>query len=371
MSDLRIVQVVPNLEPGGTQRLVIELVRRTRRSRTCLVVCLDEKGDWALEVERHGVPVVALNRRPGFRPALGWQIARLARQHSTDVLHCHHYSAFVYGWMAATLIGAGVVFTEHGRLSDGPPSRKRRIINPFLGRAGGMIFAVSGKLREHMIAEGLPASRIGIIHNGIDPGAMGSPEAREAARRALGLPGDVVVIGTAARFDAVKDIGTLLRAVRHLQDAHPTSRLVLFGDGPERLALTLTCSELGLDPVVTFAGYRSDVRQLLPALDIFVNCSTSEGISLTILEAMAAGLPVVGTEVGGNPEIIVAGVTGLLVPTRNPKQLAAALAELSTDRERRAALGAAGRQRLLSAFAIERMIVDYEAQYARASRRTS
>src|SRR4051794_805843 len=117
-----IAQVVLSLSPGGTERLVIELSKRTRNA-VRVVICLDEEGAWSPELEAHGIPVVALRRQPGFRPGLGLKIARTARQFGASILHCHHYSPFVYGKIAAAVMpGLRVVFTEHGRLSDGPPS---------------------------------------------------------------------------------------------------------------------------------------------------------------------------------------------------------------------------------------------------------
>jgi glycosyltransferase involved in cell wall biosynthesis len=368
MAGLRVVQVVLSLAPGGTERLVLELVRRTRAYCDSLVCCLDEEGAWAADLKSEGVPVISLARREGFQPSLGWRIASLVRRHCATVLHCHHYTPFVYGRIAAALTGAGLVFTEHGRLSDSRPSVKRRIVNPVLGRLGGAIFAVSGQLREHMLAEGLPASRVSVIRNGIDPGPPPTAAARCLARRALGLPNDALIVGTAARLDTVKDLGTLLAAFGHLRNSVTSAHLVVLGEGPERQALASQSVALGLNGCVLFAGYRHDIRELLPGMDIFVNSSTSEGISLTILEAMAAALPVVATAVGGTPEVVISNETGLLVPARDPYRLAAALLELSASPERRNAFGGQSRKRVLEYFTIDRMVADYVEQYQRAAR---
>jgi glycosyltransferase involved in cell wall biosynthesis len=142
---------------------------------------------------------------------------------------------------------------------------------------------------------------------------------------------------------------------------------VLIGDGPERTALIAQCCALGFQDRVTFAGHRVDVRDLLPAFDVFVNCSVSEGISLTILEAMAAGLPVVATSVGGTPEIVVHESTGLLVAPRESPQLAAAVVRLISSGDERALYGDAGRQRVLSHFTITRMVDSYLEQYAQVA----
>jgi glycosyltransferase involved in cell wall biosynthesis len=348
----------------------MDLVRRSRDTCESAVCCLEAEGAWAPELTGEGVPVTALHRQPGFHPGLGARLAAVASAFGADVLHCHQYSAFVYGRIGAAIARTGLVFTEHGRLGDHAPSRKRRLVNPILGRvSGGPIFSVSHHLRQHMIAEGFPAARVGVIHNGIDPGPEPTADARVRARQTLGLRADDLVIGTAARLDPVKDFTTLLTAFREVRDAVPAAKLVILGDGPERDHLTAARAALGLDADVTLAGHRADVRELLPGFDVFVNSSTSEGISLTILEGMAAALPVVATRVGGTPEIIEEGRTGALVRPRDPKELAGLLLALLGDPTARAVLGRRGRTRVLAHFTIERMVAEYVAQYARAAGR--
>src|SRR4051812_16774442 len=123
-----VLQVVLTLAPGGTERLVIQIVQQLSERFDMAVCCLDEPGAWADDLSRGGVPVTALHRAPGFHPSIAWRIAALARRHRASVLHCHHYSPFVYGRLAAMLVpGTRVVFTEHGRLSDAAPSGKRRV----------------------------------------------------------------------------------------------------------------------------------------------------------------------------------------------------------------------------------------------------
>jgi L-malate glycosyltransferase len=361
-----VMQVVLSLSPGGTERLVIELVRRLSDRFRMLVCCLDEPGAWAPELTALGVPVLALHRQPGFQPALGLRLARLAAAHDISMLHAHHYSPFVYARIAAVAQRRlGVVFTEHGRLSDAPPSRKRRLANLALARTRAPMFAVSAALREHMIAEGFPGGRLGVIHNGVDPAVDGD---RRAARALLGIPPDAFLIGTVARLDAVKDLGTFVAAVARIRRRVPAVRAVIVGDGDERSALAAAIHDSGCEGVISLIGFRSDARALLPALDVFVNCSISEGISLTILEAMAAGVPVVATRVGGTPEIVVDGRTGLLVEARSPGDLGAALERLAGDSVTRVGMGAAGRARVADGFTLERMAADYARVYDEGAR---
>src|SRR5262249_37372907 len=143
----RVLQVVLRMTPGGTERLVLEICKRVRRDFEVTLCCLDDEGEWAGELRDEGIEVIALRREPGFRPSLGGRIAALAAERSIDLLHCHQYSPFVYGWIAAQLNRRlRVVFTEHGRLSDAPPSWKRRLVNPLLSRFHGEIVAVSHEL---------------------------------------------------------------------------------------------------------------------------------------------------------------------------------------------------------------------------------
>ncbi|MBI2221532.1 MAG: glycosyltransferase [Acidobacteria bacterium] len=361
---VRVMHVVLSLDPGGTERLVLDLVGRLEAEAESVVCCLDSRGRWGAALAQDGVPVYALGRRPGFDGPLGWRIAALAARHDVSVLHCHHYSPFVYGRLAAMLrSGLRVVFTEHGRLSDAGPSRKRRWINPFLSRLPARIFAVSEDLRNHMVAEGIAPRRVRVLYNGIDPGRPTTRALRRAARALLGLPEHATVVGTVARLDAVKDLGTLIQGFAALPAAGQDDLLVIAGDGPELESLREQCRAAGVGGRVRFVGHQSDVRAILPAFDAYANSSVHEGVSLTILEAMAASLPVVATRVGGTPEVIVDGETGVLVPPRAPRAIARALASVLARPDRGQRLGEAGRFRVEAHFHIDQMLAAYLREY--------
>ncbi len=363
VSKLRVMQLVLSLSPGGTERLVIEIVRALSARMECVVCCLDEPGAWAAEVEALQVPVLTLSRRPGFHPRLAVDLARVLEQHQIDVVHCHHYSPFVYGVLASLLRrSTQLVFTEHGKLSGAGPSRKRRWVNPLLSRRRGQFCAVSEDLRRHMIAEGFQPERLSVLYNGVDPGERPSDFDRYAARVVLGLPSDAYVIGTVGRLDPVKNLELLVETHALVAKANDRARLVIVGDGPERHPLEAKAAALGISASVSFAGFRQDVRFLMPAFDVFVNCSTYEGVSLTILEAMATALPVIATPAGGNPEVVVDRETGLLV-RGNARRLAEAIAHLAIDGTRQRQMGDAGRRRVEQHFSIARMVEDYASLY--------
>lgn len=362
MSDARVLQVVLGLNPGGTERLVIELATRLHGRIPTAICCLDDEGAWAAEVEARGVRVHALHRPPGFHPSLGRAVAAAARRHGATVIHAHHYSPFVYS--ACTRLAGlrtPIVFTEHGRLSDAGPSGKRRLANWFLQRLAARSYGVSNDVRLHIVAEGFAPDAVGVIYNGIDVGPAPAAALRTDVRQSLGVDDGTFVLATIARLDPVKDLGVLLDAVHATGDV--PMLLLVIGDGSERPALEAQAAALGLGARVRFLGHRNDARQWLAGCDAYVNTSISEGVSLTILEGMAACLPVVATAVGGTPEV-VDDACGVLIPARDPAACAAALRRLASDRHARETMGAAGRQRVESRFTLDRMVNDYAAVYA-------
>lgn len=362
MNRPNVLQVVLSLNPGGTERLVVELVKRLRPELSMAVCCLDEEGSWGETLRRENVTVVALRRREGFRPQLGRAIAKAAAQHGARVVHCHHYSPFVYASIARLWAPhLKIVFTEHGRLNDSGPSPKRRTANRVLAHAPRTVVTVSSDLKQHLVAEGFPTDKVNVIYNGIDVGPLPDRAARGRIRQQLGIDDRTIVVGTVARLDPVKDLQTLVRALGAPEASRPMTLLVI-GDGSERGQIEAAARDAGVASFVRFLGHRDDARELLAGCDVYANSSISEGISLTILEAMAAGLPVVATRVGGTPEIVDTSC-GRLVPSRDPASLATTLSELAGDAALRCVLGRAARARVEQHFTLDRMIAEYRDAY--------
>lgn len=367
-SSRKLMQVVLSLNPGGTERLVVHLTRAARARFDVSVCCLDEIGLWGEDLRSQGIDVFTLGRQPGFHPGLSRGLARAAAARGVNLLHCHHYSPYVYGCLARLFRpGLRIIMTEHGRLSDEAPSWKRRLVTPALGVAGARTFAVSDDLRRYMMSAGFPAS-LGVIPNGIEVGSVPDTRDRAAARLALGLADHDLVIGTVGRLDPVKDLTTLIEAFVIVAARIPQARLIVAGSGPEHGRLETAAAGLLVDGRIRLLGHREDARALLPAFDLFVNTSISEGISLTLLEAMAARLPIAATAVGGTPEVVVDGETGRLFAPRDPAACADVLAQFLGSEAERTALGAAGRLRVESLFAIEIMTARYTDLYDRLSR---
>ncbi len=234
-----------------------------------------------------------------------------------------------------------------------------------LAHAPREVVTVSSDLKQHLVAEGFPAGKVSVIHNGIEIGPLPGGDLRAQLRRELGIADHEVVVGTVARLDPVKDLHTLIRAIGLQPPGRAPMTLLVIGDGDERASLEAAARDIGAGSI-RFLGHREDARDLLAGCDLFANSSISEGISLTILEAMAAGLPVVATRVGGTPEIVDATAAGWC--RRATRQ---ALAEALASLRRRSGSaatrsGATARARVEQHFTLDRMVREYrDAYYAR------
>jgi glycosyltransferase involved in cell wall biosynthesis len=226
------------------------------------------------------------------------------------------------------------------------------------------LLSVSTRLAERMAHDiGFPPERVRTIHNGVELARFTGRPSRADARAALGLPSDAPVVGTLGRLVAVKDHATLLDAAARLSREGLNPFVIIAGDGPLRRDTEERAVALGIAPRIRLLGHRKDVETVLAALDVFVLSSRSEGLNNTILEAMAAGLPVVATRVGGADEMVIDGVTGLLVSPGSDEALAAALRRLLANAGQAAAMGRAGRARVERDFDLVKTVQKYERLY--------
>lgn len=365
---LTIGHVVLSLDVGGLERVVATLAaaQHTAGSRV-FVYCLDRTGALAEPLPPAGIPVrLARRRARGFDPAAVWRLALMLRSDGVNVVHCHNHGALVYGALAARLAGCPrVVYTVHGAKTS-----QRKATGRFqqLGLVREIVF-VSSHARGIARQAGLTRDEhVHTVVNGIDVAAFLANEAGgRRVRRELGISADAPVCGIVARLTPAKDHRTLLDAMSRLRGAHPGLHCIVVGDGELRDELRRETAARGLDAAVHFVGSRGNVVDYLAAMDVFVLSSVTEGLAMTLLEAMAAGRPVVATRVGGNPEVIDEKVTGLLVPARDPEALAGAIASLLVDRERAIAMGAAGRARVGEKFSLDAMVRRYASIYDEAA----
>jgi sugar transferase (PEP-CTERM/EpsH1 system associated) len=295
------------------------------------------------------------------------RMARLFRRFRPDIVHTRNWTC-LDAIIGARLAGVRVVIQgEHGRDAADPEGRNRlrRRIRRSLAPLVTRYVTVSRDLYRWLVEDvGIPRRKVTQIYNGVDCERF-APADRREARRAAGLPEEGMLIGTVGRLDPVKDYAGLIRAFALLPQA-PKSWLVIVGEGPCRADLLGLTLRLGLGDRVRLLGVRDDVPRLLQGLDCFVLSSLGEGIANAILEAMATGLPVVATRVGGNPELVADGGNGLLVPAADPPALAAAMTRYMADPALAAEHGRKGRARAEGEFGTDRMFEAYEALYCQA-----
>ncbi len=295
-------------------------------------------------LDEQGIPVHHLGRGR-FDPRILTDLVALARRRKTRILHVHGYAAADFGRVAARMAGAKLVLHEH--FADPRMPAYQALADRLLASLTDRAIAVSHSTRDFLVSErSVPAERIRLIWNGA-PLAEFAPAGRDralAARRDLGLPEDAIVIGAIGRLNAQKGHTHLLDAAALLRARLPDVRTLIVGDGDLMDELRGQVARLRLEDRVVFAGHRTDVPDLLAALDVFCISSLYEGTPLTLFEAMAAGRPIVSTAVDGCREILEDGVSGLLVPPADASALAGALERAVTDAALRGALGRRARE---------------------------
>jgi glycosyltransferase involved in cell wall biosynthesis len=303
-----------------------------------------------------GIDVQRVAKRPGFDITLPLRLTTLFRRRRVGVVHTHNRQPLIFGAPAGKLAGAKVVHTRHG---PGRGTRREQWLRRAAGTLVDAYVAVSPALATLARELGdCSDGKLKVIENGIDLEKFGGASGERAAARAeLGVPPDAWVIGSVGRLAREKDYPLLVRAAAPLLG--PLGRLVLVGDGGEAAAIRAEIDARGVAPFVSMAGVRHDIPRCLAALDAFALSSRLEGLPLCALEAMAAGLPLVATAVGGLPALIEEGVTGFLVPAGDEQALARALAALRDDPARARAVGERGRAHVRRLYASDAMVRRY------------
>ncbi|HEX8984156.1 MAG TPA: glycosyltransferase [Bryobacteraceae bacterium] len=359
---LKIAHIVLSLEPGGMERFVCNLVSSADlRGTPTLVVCLDERGGLAGVVEEAGGTVLLLQRESGFDAPLVFRLARALRDAGVTAIHTHSLDAMLYGGLAAALAGVpNRIHTQHNTQLRAY-SLKDRVKFRIASRLFSSIAAVSAETARELLAHGVEARKLCLIPNGIEASAF------SAVRKPLnGAPR----IGCVARLSSEKGVEHLIEAFAGVRKQFPKAQLAIAGQGPLQETLEARARALNLNGSVEFLGFRPNVAPFLRSLDLFVLPSLTEGIPLALLEAMAAGLPVVATAVGGVPEVIEDGVSGVLVPHGNAEALERSVIGLLAAPERCAALGAKASAHIESEFSLAQMALRYRGLYCREPQTT-
>lgn len=364
---MRILHLIETLDFGGAEKIVISLANATAASHEVAICCVKHVGELGGEVDTR-VKVFALGKGEGNDPRLPWRLARILREGRYDVLHTHNWGVFLEGGIGAMLAGTPVrVHTVHGPYREYPPGivprlklALRHLLERRVARHFDRVAGVSDAIARYMVHDiGMSPVNVCTVHNGI-------PVQDAGIAAPAGGPEEAVFL-TVGRLAEIKNHALMLRAFRRALDAGARARLRIAGDGPERGAIDARRRELGLEQAVDLLGFRDDIPELLRGADVFLLTSRYEGISVALLESMRAGLPVIATRVGGIPETVRDGETGLLFGAEDESGIAGAIEGLARDRARREALGRRAREVLREEFSLERMTGRYLDFYARAA----
>lgn len=355
----RVLQLLWSLDIGGAEKFVMNFVRHLDRSRYAPSICvLDADGPLRTEAESLGVPVFRLRRGPV--PVLIARLLNVVRRWQPDLIHAHSLAPGFYGALAGALSRTPVLTTRHGRPEE---SAEKSIVRTLSYRFTDRFIAVSDQVRQLLIdVSAAPAERFYTVLNGIDTAHFA--DARDAGLRAeLGIPESSFTFGTVGRLGVSKAQHIMIDAMKSLTDRGEDAFLVIAGDGPLRQELEQQVSELRLESHVRMLGNWHNVASLLKCLDAFVLSSIDEGVPLSLLEAMAAGLPSVVTHIGGIPEVVTDGTHGLMVPVKDTQAFAAAMERLMSEPELRTRLGKAASELVRARFDIEHMMREYYRHY--------
>lgn len=370
---MRLLHVITRLPVGGAERLLVDIVRHLPGGQfESLVCCIQERGELAADIESAGVPLVCLNRMRSKR--FDWRavgdLANLMRRQRIDLVHTHLYHANLYGRLAALRVGLPAIATVHNTYHR--TKLHRQLINGLLARASARVIAVSDDIRRDLVRhDRIPEHKIATIENGLDVSRIASALPREDARARLGIRDESFALGCVARLEEQKGHRFLIEAlgllVKEVPGISGKMKVFLVGDGRLRNELERRASSLGVQDIVCFLGTRHDVADILRALDGYVLASLWEGLSVALLEAMAAGLPVIASDVGGVSRVLGNGECGLKVPSGNACALARAIRQLyEQPAERRAALGEQAKKRVRQDFSLEAMMQRLASIYAEA-----
>jgi sugar transferase (PEP-CTERM/EpsH1 system associated) len=372
-----IAHVIYGLKTGGVENGLVNLINHMPAERyRHVIVCITDYSDFRLRIRRGDVECYALHKPPGKVPGFYVKLWTLLRRLRPRIVHTRNLATLM-AQVPAMLAGAPIrIHGEHGRDMGDLDGRNvkyqriRRLVRPCVHQ----YIALSKDLERYLIEKiGVSPQRLAQIYNGVDTELFHPSRPHRAPLPAANLGGTgTIIVGTVGRMQAVKDQVTLVRAficlLERRTDLRRRLRLVIVGDGALRAPALELVKDAGLLDLAWLPGERADIADILRGLDVFVLPSLAEGISNTILEAMASGVPIVATRVGGNPELVEDGRTGTLVPADDPPAMARAIALYADDAERRAAHGAAGRAAAEARFSLGAMVRAYMGVYDRLLR---
>ncbi len=360
-----ILHTIESGGPGGAETVVLNLVKRLNPKRFRSVVLLPP-GPWLNpRLRALDVPVIEVSWKAWYDPRGPMKMVQAIRKHEVDLIHSHLPGQNFYSCIAGTLTSCRTLVTYHGpvELQDGE-SAKGKAKLWFVRKTAGRTIVVCKMVKEILLKHGFRDDRISVIYNGIDPAPYASP-IKGTLRSDLGLGSDVRLVGMIANVRQSKGYDVFVRAAAEVCRRFPSAMFLGVGHVDEGLAhpIKKLVADLSLGDKFIFVGFRADIPQILGELDVFVLSSTSEGMPLAVLEAMASRRAIVTTQCGGIPEVVDDGETGLLVPPSDPSALARAIGDLLSDHARALRLGVNAQAKFQKQFTLDGMIERYERLY--------
>jgi len=368
MKPIKVLIMLTSFQIGGTERQVVNVALGLDRNRFDLhIASIHTYGALLKEIESLDVPHASFPIRSLYRFGTFLQALRLARyirKHRIQVVHTYGLYTNLFAVPAAKLAGASVIIASVRDRGD-ILTRSQRWFQRQVCRLADCVLVNAEAIRETLVRQGYRVENLAVIRNGIVPSKFRSTPGASPIRQELGLPADAPVVLVLSRLNPMKGVEYFLDAAAIVARALPQVRFLIVGDGLNKFDLEERAASLGIADRVVFTGFRTDVPQLLAEASLSVLPSLSEGLSNTLLESMAAGVPVIATQVGGNPEIIEDGVSGLLVPPRDAAALAAAMNKLLSNPVLASAVREAGQRRIAEYFSMQASIQQVEQLYSR------
>lgn len=361
-----IIYVALSLDIGGLERIIVDLVKKLDKNKfKPIVCCLCKKGVLANEIEKFGIDVIELEKKRGIDYYATIKLARILREKRIQIIHSHNINAHIHSFLAAKIANTPIIITtKHGAGLPFKNSLSKMLWTKSINLFTDRIVTVSEDIKNILLNDGnINPNKITTIINGINIENYSREIDTRKKKREIGISDEDLIIGNVARLSREKGHNILLEAFSIVLKEVSNARLVLVGDGPLRKNLEDKAKELGIINKINFLGFRHDINELLKIFDVFVLPSITEGISLALLEAMSAGLPIVATNVGGNPEIVIDGQTGLLVPPNDPYSMSKAILKVMDDKNFAKQMGLAGKALAQKQFSIEAMVSQYEQLY--------
>ena len=364
---LTICYIIDDLGLGGAQRQLVTLVKALPRARYApqVISLSTEKRALEAEIRRMGVPLTIIPQSGFCAPGAWIALYRAVRALHPDIVQTWLFTADLYGRLAAWMAGVPVILSAVRSVEPDKPAHYVMADRLLRRVTTGFTVNVSAIGKVLAAREGVEPSRIATVYNGVDLTRFNPAISDGAVRERLAVEPQAPLIGIIGRLAPVKDHATFLRAAALVAPDEPSARFVIVGDGPLRGALEALVARLNLRDRVRFLDSQADAAAVFAALDVVVVTSRYEGCCNVILEGMAMAKPVIATSVGGNPELVVSGETGLLVPIEDPEHVAQAIRGLLQDPDRARAMGRAGRRRIETSFTLERMVAASEQVYER------